>query len=293
MTLPQPLSFDTLGTYTIQLIAYDTICDISDSVEFLLVHDRGTRPLARFDAEYTDCDVFKTLTITNQTVRANQYFWSFGDGNTSNVFSPTHNYVNQGTYTVQLIAVDTTCGASDTVTTVVDFSNNIPPPEVTVLQDSCIYGGIEAVYRNDSSWYTYQWNFGGIIQNVKYPTYRYPVGGVYSFSLTIDDTICNVTYTYDFNMEIERIEDRVFIPNAFTPNRDNTNEQFIIAGNECLENSSIQIYDSWGNVVFETNRPFFEFWDGYIDGEPAQQDVYVYFFQSGEFEKRGYVTVYY
>ena len=287
------ISFDTLGTYTIKLVATDTLCDISDSVEFTLVHDRGTRPKVNFDVEYTSCDVFKTVRITNSTTHANQYYWDFGDGNTSRDFSPTHSYVNKGVYTIQLIAVDSTCGASDTLSKVVDFTSIIPPPEVIVQQDSCIYGGVEAKYANDSNWYAYQWNFSGVIQNQKYPTYRYPQAGVYSFSVTITDTICNATYTYDFAMEIERIEDRVFIPNAFTPNRDNINEKLRIAGNSCLENSSFQIYNSWGNLIFETDHPFFEFWDGYIDGEPAQEDVYVYYFKSDAFEKRGYVTVYY
>jgi gliding motility-associated-like protein len=56
---------------------------------------------------------------------------------------------------------------------------------------------------------------------------------------------------------------------------------------------SFQIFDSFGNMIFETDNPFNEFWDGYINGKPAQQDVYVYYFKSNEFEKHGTITVFY
>ena len=291
---PNPtVSFDTLGNYTIKLVAYDTICDIKDSITFTLNHDKGIKPVADFDVDYTSCDVFKTVSITNNTINANAYYWDFDDGNFSSDIAPIHSYVNDGIYTIMLIATDTTCGAADTAFVSVDFTNNIPPPEIIIKPDSCFYGGINVEFKNDSSWYLYEWNFGGYIDRHKHPLFRYKASGRYEFSLTITDTICNVEYTYSFNLDFIRIEDRIFIPNAFTPNRDATNEKLIIAGNNCIENPRFQIFDSWGNLIFETDHPFSEFWDGYINGKPAQEDVYVYFFKSDTFEKRGYVTVFY
>jgi gliding motility-associated-like protein len=287
------VTYNALGEYTITLVAIDTICDISDTVSIVIDHDRGTRPKARFTPSYTSCDVFRSLAITNNTIKANQYFWDFGDGFTSSLKDPTHQYVNQGIYTVTLIAVDTTCGASDTAEAVIDFTNNIPAPQVFIRPDSCFYGGIDVQYINDSAWYTYEWNFGGQIIKNQYPDFRYRKSGTYQFSLLIRDTICNTEYRFNFDEEILRIEDRVYIPNAFTPNRDLVNEEFIIAGNKCLGNARFQIFDSFGNIVFETDQPFGDFWNGYIDGKPAQEDVYVYYFKSDDFEKRGYITVFY
>ncbi len=287
------VTYDSLGTYTIQLIAIDTLCDISDTTYLELIHDKGTRPSADFDVSYTSCDVFKVVNITNNSKKANKYYWDFGDGRTAIGFNPSHSYFTEGIFTITLIAVDTTCGASDTLTIPVDFTNNTPPPTVNILPDSCYYGGINVVYENDSAWYTYVWDFNGVIQLAKYPDYRYQNSGIQQFSLTILDTLCNAEYTFNFNENIQHIKDRVYIPNAFTPNRDNINEEFIIAGNECLAGAKFQIFDSYGNIIFETDDPFHKFWNGFINGKPCQEDVYIYYFKADEFEKRGTITVFY
>lgn len=44
-----------------------------------------------------------TVSFVNQTENATQFFWDFGDGNTSTNENPVHTYLNNGTYTVQLI----------------------------------------------------------------------------------------------------------------------------------------------------------------------------------------------
>lgn len=43
-----------------------------------------------------------TVSFVNQTENATQFFWDFGDGNTSTNENPVHTYSNNGTYTVQL-----------------------------------------------------------------------------------------------------------------------------------------------------------------------------------------------
>ena len=68
----------------------------------------------------------------------------------------------------------------------------------------------------------------------------------------------------------------VFIPNAFTPNGDGVNDQFKIFGD--LSNiyfMEVSVFDRWGEKVFESNDPGFE-WDGTYRGEPAPIGVYIY-----------------
>ena len=68
----------------------------------------------------------------------------------------------------------------------------------------------------------------------------------------------------------------IFIPNAFTPNNDGVNDQFKMFGE--LSNIyflDISVFDRWGEKVFESNDPNFE-WDGTYRGEPAPIGVYIY-----------------
>ena len=73
----------------------------------------------------------------------------------------------------------------------------------------------------------------------------------------------------------------VFIPNAFTPNGDGLNDQFEIYGGVGVkEILSIQIFDKWGNLVFDANpnngRSKSVYWDGNLNRHKMPVDVYVY-----------------
>ncbi len=66
-----------------------------------------------------------TFTFTDNSTNASTWAWTFGDGNTSNIASPTHTYSTSGTYTVTLI-VTNACGAdtaTETVTVLVGIEN--------------------------------------------------------------------------------------------------------------------------------------------------------------------------
>ena len=65
------------------------------------------------------------VSFTNTSTNASEYFWSFGDGDTSTTAQPTHTYAAPGQYTVTLVA--SKCGQSDTLTQTVSISVNSTP----------------------------------------------------------------------------------------------------------------------------------------------------------------------
>jgi gliding motility-associated-like protein len=90
----------------------------------------------------------------------------------------------------------------------------------------------------------------------------------------------------------------VFVPNAFSPNGDPTNQVFRFK-QACSEFASrFRIYNRIGQLVYETNDPY-EGWDGNYEGEPAPEGVYLYevkyrAFHSGKLvneTKRGTVSL--
>ena len=63
------------------------------------------RPLS----EHTQADFVVAINgfstdFTNMSTKATNYYWDFGDGNTSTDVNPSHTYASNGTYTVNLIA---------------------------------------------------------------------------------------------------------------------------------------------------------------------------------------------
>ncbi len=65
---------------------------------------------------------------------------------------------------------------------------------------------------------------------------------------------------------------KVFIPNAFTPNGDGTNDVFVGYA-DFTDEFIFRIYDRWGKVIFTTSTsPII--WDGTYKGEPVQIGVY-------------------
>jgi gliding motility-associated-like protein len=69
----------------------------------------------------------------------------------------------------------------------------------------------------------------------------------------------------------------VYVPNAFTPNRDGINDGFRALG-VGIEAFKMQIFDRWGKMIFETNDINMP-WDGSVgrgDTDDAKQEVYVW-----------------
>ena len=78
-------------------------------------------------------------------------------------------------------------------------------------------------------------------------------------------------------LDIQVIPDYdLFIPNAFTPNNDGNNDFFEIFGNKAaMRFVSVEVFDRWGEKVFEANGPDFE-WDGTYKGKLMPTGVFVY-----------------
>ena len=69
----------------------------------------------------------------------------------------------------------------------------------------------------------------------------------------------------------------VTVPNAFSPNGDDINDGFapIINVPAIADEYEFMIFDRWGLRIF-TSETIGEQWDGGINGEIVQQDVYVW-----------------
>ncbi|MBS1619890.1 MAG: gliding motility-associated C-terminal domain-containing protein [Bacteroidetes bacterium] len=68
----------------------------------------------------------------------------------------------------------------------------------------------------------------------------------------------------------------LYVPNAFTPNSDGTNDYFEVYGNKASwKYLDVKIFNRWGEKVFDSNDLDFR-WNGYYKGALQEPNVYVY-----------------
>ena len=92
--------------------------------------------------------------FNNLSQGGDQYFWDFGDGNTSTQFSPSHSYQDTGHYEVTLIVSDSLgCLQEDTAVISIDVFNVNNAIIQTV--DTLCYG--DTIQLEASGGATYQW----------------------------------------------------------------------------------------------------------------------------------------
>ncbi|MDA0304229.1 MAG: choice-of-anchor L domain-containing protein [Bacteroidetes bacterium] len=65
------------------------------------------------------------------------------------------------------------------------------------------------------------------------------------------------------------------IPNVFSPNNDTHNDFFRIPGIEGFPNSSVEIFNRWGNLIFQDDD-YKGGWDGRMNGDPVSDGTYYY-----------------
>ncbi len=78
----------------------------------------------------------------------------------------------------------------------------------------------------------------------------------------------------------------LFVPNAFSPDRNDINEQFGAKGTY-ISRYSIQVYNRWGEMVFESTDCMAT-WDGTYKGERCPQEVYLYHIEALGADNKSY-----
>jgi gliding motility-associated-like protein len=159
-------------------------------------------------------------------------------------------------------------------------------PENTVLS---LFDPTTLLDNNSSNAYTYFWNFGDGTNNdsIFSPEHTFPENaGTYLVSLEVSNEIgCMDSTSQSIVIEHDPV---VFIPNAFTPDEDDLNNEFTAVFPENMKLASYEmfIYDRWGELVFYSQDPK-EGWDGSLAGYDAPDGVYSYLVK---YKELGYVN---
>jgi PKD repeat protein len=117
--------------------------------------------------------------------------WSFGDGGTSTLQNPTHQYASDGTYTATLTVTDNK-GASDSDTASVSVSTSDLVADASGPSSGCTGDPVSfsGSATGGCSPYSYSWSFGdGGSSTQQNPSHTFNNPGTYTVTLTVTDNI--------------------------------------------------------------------------------------------------------
>ncbi len=206
--------------------------------------------------------------------------WNFGDGaEISGVISPTHTYTEEGVYDVSVaITSPIGCFISDFYPSLIRVEPS-PTANFTFDPDTLLSNLNNTVQFTDLSLEANRWNwqFDRFATSTQQnPSFTFPDTGLMKIRLIVTHPKgCKDSLTRYLDIQPEI---RWFMPNAFTPNGDGTNDGFLGKGFlEGSTNFSMSVWNRWGEKVFETTDPT-EDWNGrqMNTGAFSPAGVYVY-----------------
>ncbi len=240
-----------------------------------IVIPQGILVNLQFDS-FSNCDSNKVVFINKSFSEPNfsNYLWQFGDGQTSTLKNPIHNYSSAGNYTITLQLQNVNTCVSSTITKNIQISgislqvpNQLQINEGESIQLNTLSNGTNFAwtpnkYLNDST----------LLSPIASPI----VSTTYNIK-AINNNNCSA---FDSVTITVKPKTEIFIPNVFTPNNDGVND--FIRPNYSLtyNNITFNIYDKWGKKVFDGNTNNQYKWDGKIKQNNAINGTYVYYFRA-------------
>ena len=272
---------DAPGTYTYTTIGTGA-CTGNVDVAEVLVSIAPPVALAFTITPMEGC-VPLTVLITNSSDGAatGSVVWDLGDGTTSSdPFAVSHTYSTPGSFDVDLTIIDT---SGCTHILVMPGAVNVHPlpdptfgmePYAVTIDDPTV-----TLTASQQGPYLYFWEitgYGAMGPTVIEHTFPGDLSAEYEVCLTVSDSLgCEATWC---RMIVVDDVLTLYVPNAFTPDGDGVNEQFlpVLLGLD-PEDYALDIFNRWGETVFTTKEPGMAWNGGIGNGDDlVKQGVYIW-----------------
>ena len=165
-----------------------------------------------------------------------------------------------------------------------------PTPSLTACCNSTIPFG-QSVQITSSGGAFYSWSpvLGLSCDTCANPVASPLVNTTYTLTIT-SDSGCTAQQTITIDVTCGTL----FVPDAFSPNNDGQNDVLYVR-DDCIKTLQFEIFDRWGNKVFETNDKT-NGWNGMHKGQAMNTGSYVYYLKATMYdgttqEKKGNVTL--
>ncbi len=295
--LPEQASLTLpIGNYQLILVENQGICrdtamltitceeEMEIYEDTLLVNETDSFCLDSLDLPYT------IETIANVCEEAAGEQVVFEVDTTNNCLIYTGIEIGKDTACIAVCDSLDNCDTIIVIITVEELPDTIPPPIAVDDRDTLEEGSIKTinVLGNDTTNSTLitvvildQPSLGTVVVNPDL-----------TVTYTANDDICDTTdmFTYELcnptgcdtaTVTFYIACKALLIFNGFSPNGDGINETFTIDGIEDFPNNKVQIFNRWGNMVFEQNG-YKGQWDGTWNNKDLPNGTYFYLLNDGE-----------
>jgi len=204
------------------------------------------------------------LDATNQNA---SYIWQDGSTNPF-IFAE-----DPGFYSV-LVSVGN-CLSGDTI-----YLDQQEKPTVFLGEDSLLCSGQPLVLNAFNYGAIYSWQDGSTA-----PTFQPGVSGFYFVTA---ENRCGIAAD-SIQVTFVTCNCLVYLPNTFSPNRDNKNELFLIQVNCTEYTGKLEIYNRLGQLLFQADDPEIG-WDGTWKGKDVPEGVYIYVHKYSGYDNGRYIN---
>lgn len=274
-------TYATFGTYAIKLTATNTSCSQSQTKSITILPIPPTVDFSYNPA--TGCEPLNVqFTNLSKYADPSTYVWDFGDGGSSRLSDPDHNYLRAGKYSVTLSASN---AAGQTITNsksqIIEVDIRPIANFKTTPNPVYVPGGILYTINLSQDATGYWWDFGdGETSTDVRPEHVYKKEGDFTITLIASNEFgCRDTVQVTSAVTV-KLGGEILIPNAFSPgingegSGDGKNDIFlpVMAGAVQFE---MLVFNRWGQLLFRSQDASTG-WDGYYNGKLCEQDVYMY-----------------
>jgi len=135
----------------------------------------------------------------------------------------------------------------------------------TIETTYSICSGEEVSLTAPEGW-RYEWNTNDYARNISVKPAETSI-----YEVVVEDRDGHKTVA---RFIIDVLECSIYIPKAFSPNNDGSNDLLLVRG-EGINQFEMKVFNKWGELMFET-RDINQGWDGRFRGNKAPLDAYIY-----------------